>query len=850
MINGQTSNSIPCDNGCPEGDSLSVVCILAIAFLWINHVRTADQSSHVSAYADNWGWLSTDVAAHAHIVDVTLQTVRHFGLSIDWDKSWIWASNQEHLHFVKQAVENQVGSSVVSRLTRGVDLGCQRTYTGPPRLGSLRDKFTSSQNNLHRLKTFAHNLRVKTHLVQAGVYPAVFYGCELVPIGETHLDQLRADVASALLGNSISRNSAVTLQMVPSLRDPEEELLLRILCAAKRFLFRASQEDRQSFFNILARHSGKYADCRGPIGTLKFHALRMGWSFSNGGHLLHDPFLSTPIMDLSKRQMASLISRAWNEHLLTLHSQRKAWKGLPPMAPFETKQILKSFPVDKQPQLIQEIGAAFQTAAQQSVWDSSVSDTCSFCSQTDTRFHRIFTCDAVQDLREPYADTLEFFEEMGSLVHELPVVHVSQEWAYHDLLHQQQPEIPFENAFCDRIKTLEHLGHRCTFFTDGSCMNPQSRVTRYSAFAIIFDMTTSRAERHSAVRDFHQSKRLPTCLSCVYQARTQGEQHIHRAELFAVLILLETFSFFRVYTDSQLVIFVVDACRSAPSPQHLYHLDNCDLVRRYWVALRQGDYEIMKVKAHVEPSHVNLDDAFITLGNQKANDSAISACKHLQPFLVRSLQNAHQSLQNYQFRLKRMFELILAIGKRRASLNSEHKKSNNEVVGCRRSMQNLFAQWSVEQPMDFAIPRMNLQSKVAWGRLIAEKLTQWHAQVSWPMQPSLPDDYGVTWVELSLSFALYIGMPLPVKRIDAKGAERLTVFSSSAEVEAFDLKLSEHANTFSILWKQMGDLCDTGFGPPLTVAWCDLCMYKVLPFKAMVSSGVLLFRFNPTLQTS
>ena len=815
MINGQTSKPVPCDNGCPEGDSLSVVCILAIAFLWIHHVRSADQSSHVSAYADNWGWLSTDVAAHAHIVDVTLKTVRRFGHSIDWDKSWIWASNQEHLHFVKQAVETQVGSPVVHKLSRGVDLGCQRSYTGPPRLGSLRDKFVSAQNNLQRLKTFPHTLRVKTHLVQAGVYPAVFYGCELVPIGETHLDQLRSDVAAALLGSSISRNSAVALQMIPALRDPEEEVLLRIFFAAKRFLFRATPTDRQAFFDILARHSGRYADCRGPIGTLKFHALRLGWSFSKEGHLLHDPFRSSLFIDLSKRQLAVLISRAWNEHLLVFYAQRKAWKGLPPMAPFETRQIIQSFPIEKQILLIQEISAAFQTAVQQAVWDSSVSDTCSFCSQTDTRHHRIFTCDAVQDLRAPYAETLAHFEEMGSLVHELPVIHVSHDWSYHDLVHHQQPEIPFDLAFCDKVRNLEQLGHRCTFFTDGSCMNPHSRATRYSAFAIVFDMTISVAERHSAVLDFQQSRVLPSCLSCVYQARTQGEQHIHRAELFAVLILVETFSYAKVYTDSQLVIFVVQACRSVPSPQHLYHLDNFDLVRRYWVALRRGDFEILKVKAHVEPSSIDLDAAFITLGNQKANDCAIHACKNLQPYFVRSLQKAHESLHHYQVHLKSMFELILAIGKRRASLNSENQKSNNQVVGCKQTSQHLFSHWTVDQPAILPIPRMNLQSKVAWGHLIAEQLDIWQSQIIWPTQPAVPDDCGVTWVELSLSFALHIGMPLPVKRADASGVERLTVFSSSAEVEAFDLKLSEHANAFSILWKEMGDFRDSGFGPPI-----------------------------------
>ena len=816
MINGQTSLPVPCDNGCPEGDSLSVVCMLSIAFLWIFHIRQKDQSSHVSAYADNWGWLATDVAAHDHVVEATLSMVQHFGMSIDWDKSWIWASNAEHLHFIKNAVQHRVGEGLVRKLSRGVDLGCQRTYTGPPRLGSLRGKFEQAQAHLVKLSSMPHNLKVKTHLVQAGVYPAVFTGCELVPIGENHLDQLRTNVTSALLGHSISRNSAVAVQAIPSLRDPEEELLLRILCATKRFLFRASEEHRKIFFEILVKHTGLYSDCRGPIGTLKFHTQRIGWNFTREGLLQLDPFVALPLMDISKRHLAWWINKAWNEHLLLFHSQRKSWKGLPPIASFATRQIIQSFPVDKQKALIQEIGASFQTNLQQSKWDSNVTGECSFCLQMDTRHHRLFTCDAVADLRTPFAETIEFFEERGSLVHELPVVHASLDWDYHRVLHHHQPDIPFDENFTNRIRVLESQGHKCTFFTDGSCMNPHSRDTRYSAFAIVLDLTISKIERDDAVKQFLLHKSDPSCLACVYQARTPGEQHIHRAELFAVLVLLENFRYFRVFTDSQFVIFVVNACRSVPSPDLLSSIDNFDLVKRVWMALRQGDFEILKVKAHVSPADQDWDTAFITLGNQKANDCAIHACKNLQKSFVSSLQEAQNDLAKFQVHLKNLFDLILAIQKRRASLDAENKNNNcNQVQGCRQSIQNVLANWVVENMVSLQAPRMQIHHRVAWGPIIANSLKEWMSLIQWPSSRAIPDDFGVTWVELSLGYAIHIGMPLPVKRSDNNGVERLTVFSTSAEVEAFGLKLSEHANAFSILWKQMGDLQDTGFGPPI-----------------------------------
>ena len=182
---------------------------------------------------------------------------------------------------------------------------------------------------------------------------------------------------------------------------------------------------------------------------------------------------------------------------------------------------------------------------------------------------------------------------------------------------------------------------------------------------------------------------------------------------------------------------------------------------------------------------------------------------------MESLQKAHSELMDFQFHLHKLFEMILSIQKRKASLNSESNGSSNQVIGCRQSMHHLFSNWTVDHPVTLPAARMQLHSKVAWGPVIANALKQWMAEVSWPSQKAIPDDYGVTWVELSLSFAFYIGMPLPIKRADGKGNEHLTIMTTSAEVEAFDLRLSEHANAFSLLWRQMCDLQDTGFGPPI-----------------------------------
>ena len=52
-----------------------------------------------------------------------------------------------------------------------------------------------------------------------------------------------------------------------------------------------------------------------------------------------------------------------------------------------------------------------------------------------------------------------------------------------------------------------------------------------------------------------------------------------------------------------------------------------------------------------------------------------------------------------------------------------------------------------------------------------------------------------------------------------------------------ETELSEHGNVFSILWKQCVTFRIQGLARPLTVAWCDLFMYKEPLFRAMVFFG-------------
>lgn len=88
--------------------------------------------------------------------------------------------------------------------------------------------------------------------------------------------------------------------------------------------------------------------------------------------------------------------------------------------------------------------------------------------------------------------------------------------------------------------------------------------------------------------------------------------------------------------------------------------------------------------------------------------------------------------------------------------------------------------------------------------------------MKWPNQGDLHQlqEDGVTWIELVLSFMISQRVLLPIKRKGQGGHEQLVAFSSVAELAAYEIKLSDLAQTFAILCKQMHDLMDAPFLPP------------------------------------
>ena len=92
IINGCVGHKILSATGVPEGDSWSVLGMLAPSTYFYFNLLTPKLQPF--AYADNWAWLSKEAIENYRAWEKILALVRSLLLAIDYKKSWVWGTTK------------------------------------------------------------------------------------------------------------------------------------------------------------------------------------------------------------------------------------------------------------------------------------------------------------------------------------------------------------------------------------------------------------------------------------------------------------------------------------------------------------------------------------------------------------------------------------------------------------------------------------------------------------------------------------------------------------------------------------------------------------------------------------
>ena len=198
QVNGHLSPPVPSTTGLPEGDALSVVGMLAVAWVFS---RVVDDFVISRSYVDNWSWSTELVESHAPAFTCLLELVSSLRLRIDWDKSYFWATDSKTKLWLKNEAKFLLPPGVsVPILNHVHELGAHLGFNRRRQLGKVVDSFESAVQRLHKLYHEPLPLDTKSSIVQQGVWPHAFHGTAAVSPGRQRLHKLRSNAARAIVG--------------------------------------------------------------------------------------------------------------------------------------------------------------------------------------------------------------------------------------------------------------------------------------------------------------------------------------------------------------------------------------------------------------------------------------------------------------------------------------------------------------------------------------------------------------------------------------------------------------------------------------------------------------------------
>ena len=214
------SQPSPSTTGLPEGDSMSVVGMLALSFIY--HTKLKSPKVFPYTYADNWSFMSTSEKQCFRSLQLILNLIHDLRMRIDFSKSWCWGTTKTFREFWTAASLLLMAPDFKFPIKSQVhDLGCTISYTDKVVLGPLRDKIDNAVAKCNRVRRLNLSLDDRAEMIQVAVWPAVFYGALGLTIGERHFATLRRAATNVLVGEHKHASSHIALQyLTDRVQDP------------------------------------------------------------------------------------------------------------------------------------------------------------------------------------------------------------------------------------------------------------------------------------------------------------------------------------------------------------------------------------------------------------------------------------------------------------------------------------------------------------------------------------------------------------------------------------------------------------------------------------------------------
>lgn len=458
--------------GLPEGDSMSVVGMLALSFVFHHVIKTPQV--HPFTYADNWSFMSTSERETFRAMVKILNLVSELRMKIDMGKSWGWATSKPLRQFWCDASQIMLQPDFMFKIKNHVqDLGCMISYTNQVVLGPLRDKIDNAIAKCNRLRKLNLILEDRAEKIQTAIWPATFYGALGMTIGEKHFTNLRRAATTVLVGEHKQASSHVALHYLSSrIQDPMLYVVSDLLTTLRRlFVYRPHLAHR--FAHAIRQFNGQV---HGPATALASYLRRLGWEMTVNATLLGPGGLRLSLPHTTSKAIKKELRIAWDWQCHNEIAHRKGVTHLP-FDSWTTNKILRQF-TDRQRRILAlTLTAGWQSNGVIAQWSAQQAPNCPFCNQYDTHKHFFLECPSFQHIRTQHKGAIQYLTANTHLCWFPLPLHSPDVDLVRQAMHLRHHTI--------QVNTQIESGRDDTIYTDGSCFNPKSPFVARAAWAVI-----------------------------------------------------------------------------------------------------------------------------------------------------------------------------------------------------------------------------------------------------------------------------------------------------------------------------------------------------------------------------
>eukprot|EP00435_Cladocopium_sp_Y103_P045783 s1301_g13.t1 len=506
----------------------------------------------------------------------------------DSASTWMWGRPDCHLkalgHLVRLASK---------------DLGAQMHYCQKPCREVFKQRLDSIGHFWTLLRHSSASQWFRRHAIRMAAWPKVLHSCESAWISESHLDTLRSKCMYALKWDRAGASPIVRWALMQPLGDDPS------FCQLWRIF--------ESFWRLSRQFAFLRSAWSATVFTAKFnngflHAFRAALSvvdwILDEHWTLTGAWFTIPWDQLALEDLKLMLAEAWQQHMCSRLGHRKDFSGL---STIDVTVSFRSFKTTERAtsELVATIrDGTFCTNNLFSKFDPCKSATCAHCGQVDDLRHRCLHCPVLTSVRARHPAAVAEWSQADRAFTDHGLVERNP------FLLEHWRSLLLLDTTLEQFYVLPFSGRRYDLFTDGTCLEPKSKVKALAAWAVV-DMTSNRVISRGLAPGLVQSSDLAELL----------------AALSALLWALRFGVAICIHSDSSYVVDGLSVLRHVQTvPRKWKH-------QRFWKqvhdVVRQIDpaqWDVHKVYSHCDFALATstLDEWWIQ-GNAKADSAAARA---------------------------------------------------------------------------------------------------------------------------------------------------------------------------------------------------------------------------------